>query len=75
MEEGQGSQYAIQIAFHTLRDRCKTLQQHIALLEEENVNLRIQCSRHEESKHSLNELDYLRAQVCKQHNVIITITT
>lgn len=64
MDEGQqGSQYAIQIAVHTLRDRCKYLQQHVALLEEENVNLKIKCSRQEESRTSLNELDHLRAQV------------
>lgn len=63
MDEGQqGSQYAIQIAVHTLRDRCKYLQQHVALLEEENVNLKIKCSRQEESRTSLNELDHLRAQ-------------
>ncbi|CAG9766769.1 unnamed protein product [Ceutorhynchus assimilis] len=65
MDEGQGPQYAIQIAVHTLRDRCKNLQQHVALLEEENVKLRIQCSRNEESKNSLSELDSLRAQVAE----------
>ncbi|XP_066246576.1 protein spindle-F [Euwallacea similis] len=66
MDEGlQGPQYAIQIAVHTLRDRCKHLQQHVALLEEENVNLRIKCSQRQEIKHSLTELDHLRAQVAE----------
>ncbi|XP_050293960.1 protein spindle-F [Anthonomus grandis grandis] len=65
MDDGQGSQYAIQIAVHTLRDRCKNLQQRVALLEEENVNLRIQCSKNDDAKDSLNELDRLRAQVAE----------
>lgn len=65
MEEISAPQHAIQIAFYTLRDRCRNLQQRVVLLGEENVNLRIQCSRHEESKNSFNELDYLRAQVAE----------
>lgn len=63
MDETQGPQYAVQIAFYTLRDRCRNLQQRVALLEDENVNLRIQCAKQEESKKSLTELDFLRVQV------------
>lgn len=63
MDESIGAQYAIQIAVHTLRDRCKNLQQRIVTLEEENVQLRVKCSQHEEHLDSLSELDKLRAQV------------
>ncbi|KAF7281661.1 C2H2-type zinc binding domain-containing protein spindle-F [Rhynchophorus ferrugineus] len=65
MDELQGSQYAVQIAFYTLRDRCRDLQQRVAYLENENVHLRIECSRQEASKKSLTELDCLRAQVAE----------
>nr|XP_023019030.1 protein spindle-F [Leptinotarsa decemlineata] len=64
MEESLGAQYAIQIAVHTLRDRCKSLQQRITLLEEENVDLRMKCTRSEEAEqHSLSEMDKLRVQI------------
>lgn len=63
MDESVGAQYAIQIAVHTLRDRCKCLQQRISLLEEENVILRTKCVRNEETENSLSELDKIRAQI------------
>ncbi|ENN72592.1 hypothetical protein YQE_10693, partial [Dendroctonus ponderosae] len=59
----QGPQYALHIAVHTLRERCKQLQQHVALLEEENINLRSKCSQHEDLNRSINEVDNLRSQV------------
>lgn len=45
MEAGDGSQKALQIAFQTLKERCKRFQQHIAVLEAENVKLRGQVSQ------------------------------
>ncbi|KAJ8983755.1 hypothetical protein NQ317_017858 [Molorchus minor] len=63
MEESLGAQYAIQIAVHTLRDRCKSLQHRIAVLEEENMNLRIGYSRKEDKEHSLSELDKLKEHI------------
>uniref|UniRef100_A0AAR5Q3J4 Uncharacterized protein n=1 Tax=Dendroctonus ponderosae TaxID=77166 RepID=A0AAR5Q3J4_DENPD len=61
----QGPQYALHIAVHTLRERCKQLQQHVALLEEENINLRSKCSQHEDLNRSINEVDNLRSQVAE----------
>lgn len=40
METGDGSQKALQIAFQTLKERCTHFQNHIAVLEAENVKLR-----------------------------------
>lgn len=59
----QGPQYALHIAVHTLRERCKQLQQHVALLEEENIHLRSKCSQREDINRSINEVDRLRYQV------------
>ncbi|CAH2007198.1 unnamed protein product [Acanthoscelides obtectus] len=63
MEESLGAQYAMQIAVHTLRDRCKSLQQRIAQLEDENVELRVRCDRQEVNESSLSELDTLKEQI------------
>ncbi|KAJ8909996.1 hypothetical protein NQ315_008927 [Exocentrus adspersus] len=63
MEESLGAQYAIQIAVQTLRDRCKNLQQRVATLEEENTNLRIQCSRNDNINNSLTETDKFREYI------------
>ncbi|XP_060525627.1 protein spindle-F [Cylas formicarius] len=63
MTEPHGAQYALQIAVHTLRERCKALQQRVVLLEEENVGLRVQCNRYEDKEHSLNEVDELRERL------------
>ncbi|KAJ8931931.1 hypothetical protein NQ314_015111 [Rhamnusium bicolor] len=64
MEESLGAQYAIQIAVHTLRDRCKSLQYRISVLEEENMNLRIRCSRNDADENSsLSELDRLKEHI------------
>ncbi|CAH1155158.1 unnamed protein product [Phaedon cochleariae] len=66
MDESLGAQYAIQIAVHTLRDRCKNLQQRIATLEDENVALRSKCTQIEENEqHSLSEMDKLRVQIAE----------
>lgn len=45
MEAGDGSQRALQIAFQTLKERCTHFQNHIAVLEAENVKLRGQLVR------------------------------
>lgn len=65
MEESTGAKFALQIAIHTLRDRCKNLQHRISVLEEENLNLRMICSRKEDVAHSLTELDNLRVQIAE----------
>lgn len=62
MEETLGAQYAVQIAVHTLRERCKNLQQRISILEEENINLRMSCIQKEEDS-SLTELEKMREHV------------
>ncbi|VEN56766.1 unnamed protein product [Callosobruchus maculatus] len=63
MEESLGAQYAMQIAVHTLHERCKSLQQRIAQLEDENVGLRVRCNRHESNESSLSEMDKLKEQI------------
>lgn len=63
MEESLGAQYAIQIAVQTLRDRCKSLQHRVAVLEEENMGLRVQCSRNQVNENSLTEIDKLKEHI------------
>lgn len=63
MEESLGAQYAIQIAVQTLRDRCKSLQHRVAVLEEENMSLRVQCSRNQVNENSLTEIDKLKGHI------------
>lgn len=60
MEESVGAHYAIQIAVHTLKDRCKTLQQRLQLLEQENVILRTRCIHNEENDVSSTEIGKLK---------------
>ncbi|CAH0553206.1 unnamed protein product [Brassicogethes aeneus] len=82
MEEPVGAQYAIQIAVHTLKERCRTLQHRIAELEEENVNLKITCLQAEHKNQSLTESDKVRqnlTEVTQQNkqlqNTIDMVTT
>ncbi|XP_019865688.1 protein spindle-F [Aethina tumida] len=65
MEESVAAQYAVQIAVQTLKDRCRTLQQRVAELEEENVNLRMSCVQREQDSLSLTEIDRLRQHVAE----------
>lgn len=60
MEEHSGAQYAVQIAVHTLRERCKSLQQRISVLEEENINLRLTCSNQVDPTSSIPEVEKLK---------------
>lgn len=62
MEEHLGAQYAVQIAVHTLRERCKNLQQRISVLEEENINLRLSCIQKDE-QNSITEIEKLKVQI------------
>lgn len=61
MEGAVGAQYAIQIALHTLRERCKTLQERVALLEAENLRLSLR-NPNETDNNSSNECDKLKQQ-------------
>lgn len=62
MEAGDGSQKALQIAFQTLKERCKHFQQHIAVLEAENVKLRGQQMTQSDTD-SLSEADVQRRRI------------
>lgn len=62
MDEHLGSQYAVQIAVHTLRERCKNFQQRISALEEENINLRMSCI-HKEDQDSVSEIEKLKEHI------------
>lgn len=42
MNANDGPQQALQIAFQTLKERCRQFQEHISVLEAENVKLRVQ---------------------------------
>lgn len=70
MEESVGAQYAVQIAVYTLKERCKSLQERIDELEDENRNLHVLLSRNDELSTSLTELDKLRQNVTEltEHN-------
>lgn len=62
MEANAGSQQALQIAFQTLKERCRQFQQHIATLEAENIQLRSQQPNQNDSD-SLSELDTLKRRI------------
>lgn len=62
MEVSDGSQQALQIAFQTLKERCKHFQQHIAVLEAENVRLRVQQVNQDDTD-SLSETDLQKRRV------------
>lgn len=40
-EENFGSQYALQIALQTMKERCQQFQKRLAIAEKENASLRI----------------------------------
>lgn len=42
VEEAVGSHFALQVALQTMKERCQHLQQRLAAVEEENLNLRIE---------------------------------
>lgn len=63
MEEPVGAQYAVHIALHTLKERCKSLQQRVGSLEEENLSLRVQCSKSDQNGAPLSEVDKLKRQI------------
>lgn len=62
MEDNTGSRYAVHVALQTLKERCQSLQQRLSILEEENISLRIQCTR-DEPGNSLTELDKLKRRI------------
>lgn len=39
------SQYALRVAFQTMKERCQHLQARLAAVEEENVRLRLECGK------------------------------
>jgi regulator of replication initiation timing len=45
VEEAVGSHYALQVALQTMKERCQHLQQRLVAVEEENLNLRIECKK------------------------------
>lgn len=63
MENSAGAQYALQVAFQTLKERCQQFQQRIAVLEEENVNLKTKQISIESSVDSLSEIDTLKKSI------------
>lgn len=66
MDEHLGAQYAVQIAVHTLKERCRNMQQRISILEEENINLRTSCLQRGEPT-SITELEKLKEQNTELH--------
>ncbi|XP_012283258.1 protein spindle-F [Orussus abietinus] len=44
-DENFGSQYALQVAFQTMKERCQHLQSRLDAVEEENVHLRLECGK------------------------------
>lgn len=63
MDGAVGAQYALQVAFQTLKERCQQFQQRIALLEEENLSLRTRQSKDDSSVDSLSEIDALKDRI------------
>lgn len=61
MEAEDGSQKALQIAFQTLKERCRHFQQHIATLEAENVKLKGQVN--ENDVDSISEVDVQKQRI------------
>lgn len=63
MDETAGAQYALQVAFQTLNERCQQYEQRIAVLQEENISLRTRQMKDESASNSLSEIDSLKRQI------------
>ncbi|XP_018319258.1 protein spindle-F [Agrilus planipennis] len=64
MDESIGSQYALQVALHTLKERCQHFQERLTQLEDENVKLRMKINSSEEDNcSSVSEIGKLRQKV------------
>lgn len=63
MDGSMGAQYALQIAFQTLKERCQHFQQRISLLEEENVALHTAQAKPQNDADSLSEIDTLKQRI------------
>lgn len=85
MEETDGQNYALQVAVQTMKERCLQLQQRLALVEDENMQLRMKYNSDylELSDVSTkSEVEILKekvAQLTKQksqltHNVLMVAT-
>lgn len=85
MEDTDGHQYALQVTVQTMKERCLQLQQRLALVEEENMQLRIKYNADYlelSDVSNKSELEMLRekvAQLTKQksqltHNVLMVAT-
>ncbi|KAG7190892.1 hypothetical protein KM043_006953 [Ampulex compressa] len=44
-DDNFGSYYALMVAFKTMKERCQQLQTRLAVVEEENVCLRVECGK------------------------------
>ncbi|XP_043482091.1 protein spindle-F [Leptopilina heterotoma] len=44
-EENLHSQFALQVAFQTMKERCQHFQARLAAVEEENIRLRLECGK------------------------------
>ncbi|XP_015588461.1 protein spindle-F [Cephus cinctus] len=45
MDQTSESEYALQLAFQTMKERCQQLQNRLAVVEEENLCLRLECGK------------------------------
>ena len=74
--ENLDSQYALQIAFQTMKERCQNLQARLAAVEEENIRLRLECGNDDitiaERGKGDSENDVLALRVCN-HLIIIDL--
>ncbi|KAL3274690.1 hypothetical protein HHI36_016068 [Cryptolaemus montrouzieri] len=63
MGEETSAHYALKIAVTILRERCQLFQRRIAVLEEENMNLKLLCQKNDNNQDSLTQIDSLKRHI------------
>lgn len=74
-EENLHSQFALQVAFQTMKERCQHLQARLVSVEEENIRLRLECGKEvaaiaEKSRNdSKDEISILKVSITHVKNI------
>lgn len=62
-EDTAASQYALQVAFQTMKERCQQLQARLSAVEEENTSLRLYYEKN-------NSVDPVKMNDISENNLI-----
>lgn len=69
-QEELASNYALQVALQTMKERCQQLQSRLSMVEDENLQLKIDKQRHTRQENkmnriSLDDVDKLQEQIAQ----------